>query len=301
MQMHFEVQGVVVPLLTPFVDGGECLDEAALQSNIEWLIGKGVNGFMPCGTTGEAALLTTTERKRIVEITVETANHRVPVLAHVGAATTARTIALARHAVEVGAEAISVVTPWYYLLSDDALLAHYCAVAQAVPSTPLYLYNIPQNANNTITRALAERIVAACPNVVGIKDSAGKLDGLQSFVGLRGGSFQVVCGSDSLQLAALQAGAVAGVSGNANVVPELVLALYDAWYANDLARASEKQELLTQSAQAMGNGSSLALFKAIATWRGLRTGSVRSPLPHVDAARVEAAAQQLKALGVVND
>lgn len=301
MHMHFEVHGVVVPLLTPFADGGERLDEGALQSNIQWLIGKGVNGFMPCGTTGEVALLTTAERKRIVEITVETANRHVPVLAHVGAATTAETIALARHAANVGAEAISVVTPWYYALSEDALLAHFRAVADSAPETPVFLYNIPQNANNLITRALAERIVAASPNVVGIKDSAGTLEGIQSFVGLRGGTFQVICGSDTLQLASLQAGAVAGVSGNANVAPELVLALYDAWYAKDSARAGENQALLTQTAQAMGNGSSLALFKAIAEWRGLRTGTVRAPLPHVDAARVNAAAQTLKTLGVVND
>jgi len=308
MQIHYEVRGVIVPLLTPYDEEGESLDEEALEGNIAWLLERGVHGFMPCGTTGETPLLTLAERKRILEITVRAtrgntsggsaSGGRAPVLAHVGAASTATTIELARHAAEVGAEAISVVTPWYFRLSEDALLAHYCRVANAVPQMPLFLYNIPQNANNTIDRTLAERIIAHCPNVVGIKDSAGKMDSLASFVGLREGTFQVICGSDLLQFAALEAGAVAGVSGNANVVPEIVVGLYNAYAAGDKARAQQEQQRLDAALQAMGNGGSLALFKAVGAWRGQRLRSVRAPLPPTTPDVVAATVEKLSALGI---
>lgn len=298
MSTEFAARGVIVPLLTPFADEGERLDEEALEANIHWLLARGVHGFMPCGTTSEAPLLTLDERKRILEITVAAARGRAPVLAHVGAATTATTIELARHAVEVGADAVSVVTPWYYLLSEEALLLHFRRVAEAVPQIPFFLYNIPQNTNNVITRTLAERVIAHCPNVMGIKDSAGKMDSLQGFVGLRAGTFQVVCGSDTLQFAALEAGAVAGVSGNANVVPEIVVALYNAYGSGDKARAQQEQARLDLAAQAMGNGGSLALFKAVGAWRGQRLGSVRAPLPAAHADTVRAAVDTLIALGI---
>ena len=228
MRHSFEIRGVIVPLLTPMSQDGEQIDERALQAHVDWLIKKGVHGLMPCGTTGEAPLLAQAEREIITEIVVDAAAGRVSVIAHVGAITTRETVELAEHAAAVGVAAISAITPYYFALTDAALTEHFCRVATAAPDLPMYLYNLPARAGNHVTRSCAEAVLARCPNVVGIKDSSGDLATLSSFFGLKGGMFQVACGSDALLLRGLQAGALAGVSGNANVFPEVLTGLFEA-------------------------------------------------------------------------
>ncbi len=274
----FAVRGVIVPILTPFAKGGEALDEGALRDHARWLAGKGVHGIMPCGTTGEGPLLSTAERRRVLEVVVEAVGARVPVMAHVGAPSTRETVELARHAQATGAAAVSVVTPYYFCLSDAALLEHYCRVAGAVPDMPVFLYSIPQNAGNRLTPALGGAIVERCPNVAGIKDSAGDLKALLAFTGLKGGRFQVVCGNDSLVLDALEGGACGSVSGNANVCPEVLVELFEAFWRGDRAQARYWQERLHQVRHFLGGSESFSLMKRGVGLRGLRGGSVRPPL-----------------------
>jgi 4-hydroxy-tetrahydrodipicolinate synthase len=278
MKAPFAIRGVIPPLLTPLTEGGDALDEGALQAHVQWLIEKGVHGMMPCGSTGEGALLSNAERRRVVEVTVEAAAGRVLVLAHTGTATTADTVALARHAQSCGVDAVSVVTPYYFHLADAALVAHYCRVAEAVAPTPVFLYNIPQNTGNTLTAEVAEAIVARFPNVVGVKDSSGDLAALRAFLNVNRGRFQVVCGNDLLVLRALEEGACASVSGNANVFPEVVVGLFDAFWRGDREGARRRQEELDQVRRLLGKGDSLSLMKRALALRGLRGGSVRPPL-----------------------
>jgi len=279
MSVSFEIRGVVPPLLTPLTDNGERLDEEALRTHVTWLIDKGVHGVMPCGTTGEGPLLAVSERKRVVEVVVEAVAHRVPVLAHVGTLTTHETIDMARHAQGCGVEAISVVTPYYFQLPEEALVRHFCRVADAVADTPVFLYNIPQNTGNAISISAVEAIIARCPNVVGIKDSSGNKDTLLSLMGLNEGRFQVVCGNDSLLSYALEAGACASVSGNANVFPEVVVGLFRAFWQGDLDGVRRQQERLNQVIESLQGGPTLSLFKRILELRGLKEGVVRPPLP----------------------
>lgn len=299
MHTSFAARGVIVPLLTPLASDGAQVDEEALRAHVAWLIAKGVHGLMPCGTTGEGPLLTHQERRHVLEVVVETARHRVPVIAHVGAATTRETIDLAQHAQAVGADAVSAVTPYYFHLPDQALLDHYCRLAQAVPDLPVFLYNIPQCTGNTLSPAAVEAILARSPNVVGIKDSSGALASLSSLVGLNGGNFQVVCGSDALLLPALQAGACASVSGNANVFPEVVVGLFQAFWQGDLARARHQQALLDLARLAMGDGADLALLKAMAALRGLAMGPVRAPLPPASPQAVARCSATLQSAGLL--
>ena len=292
----FAIRGVIVPLLTPYTEQGNGLDEGALRAHVQWLIDKGIHGLMPCGTTGECALLTMAERKRILEVVIDAAGGRVAVMAHVGTATTRETIELARHAQEHGADAVSVVTPYYFTLPDDALVAHYCRVAEAVAATPVFLYNIPQNTGNNLTADVADAIVARCPNVSGIKDSSGSLAALQAYTKVGHGSFHVICGSDRLICQALQVGACASVSGNANVFPEIVVALFHAFWRGDLDGARHQQERLDQVRNALGNGGSLSLLKRALELRGLKGGPVRAPLPEVTAGHLSEARQTLQSL-----
>jgi 4-hydroxy-tetrahydrodipicolinate synthase len=296
MRASLKLTGVIPPLLTPFTEDGEMVDEEALRAHVEWLIGRGVHGLMPCGTTGEGPLLTVPERKRLLEVVHAVARGRVAVIAHVGAASTRETTELARHAGRCGVEAVAVVTPYYYRLPEAALVKHFCQVASSVPDLSLFLYNIPANTGNALSLSSVEQIVERCPNVMGIKDSSGDLDTLSGFVGLREGQFQVVCGSDRLVLRALAAGACACVSGNGNVFPEVVVELFRAFRDGDQQTASRQQARLDQLRQALQDGRSISLLKRVLELRGLAAGSVRSPLAEATSEEVIQARAALRSL-----
>jgi len=300
MDSSLSLHGVIPPLLTPFTDDGLRVDEVALRAHVEWLIAHGVHGLMPCGTTGEFPLLSSGERQQVIETVIDIAADRLPIIAHVGATSTRETISLARQASSAGAHAVSVVTPYFYRLTDAALIEHFCQVAHAVPETPVFLYNIPQNAGNALSRPSTERIIARCPNVMGIKDSSGDLDTLSSFVGLRDGQFQVVCGSDALLLRALGVGACAAVSGNANVFPEVVVGLFDAAWRGDNETARRQQTILDGIRQALLDGASVSLLKRVLSLRGLPGGDVRSPLSKASPSMVSAAQAELVSLQLLS-
>ncbi len=299
METSFELHGVIVPLLTPFSADGESVNEEALRAHTEWLISKGVHGLMPCGTTGEAPLLTQAEREIITKIVVDTARGRVPVIAHVGAITTRETVELAEHAAAAGVSAISVITPYYFALSDAAQIEHFCQVAAVASDLPMYLYNLPARAGNHVSRACAEAVIARCPNVVGIKDSSGDINALRSFMGLKDGRFQVACGSDALLFRGLQAGAIAGVSGNANVFPEVLTGLFEAFRRGDLAAAARQQETLDLIRTILQDGRHLALYKHVLEVKGFQYGTVRRPLPSASPAEAREAEAKLRAAGLL--
>jgi 4-hydroxy-tetrahydrodipicolinate synthase len=296
MKKSFEMRGVIVPLVTPFEPGGDEIDEGALTALCQWLIHKGVHGLMPCGTTGEGPLLSTEERMRLLEVTLKAADGRVPVIAHVGAATTRESILLARHAESVGIQAVSVVTPYYFPVTLAAMVEHFCRVADSVPELTVYLYNIPSRTVNNFTRAGAEAVIARCPNVMGIKDSSGDLENTTSFIGLKDGQFQVACGSDSLIFKALQKGAVACVSGNSNAYPEVTVAMFEAFWRGDMESAARQQQVMDVVRNTLANGGDLSLLKRAIGHRGIAAGAVRPPLLEFDPAGWPAVEQTLSAL-----
>src|SRR5438445_2400750 len=159
----FHLRGVYVPLLTPFQPDGE-LDPPALERLVDYVLAAGVHGLFVGGTTGEFPLLSTAERQQVAEVVVARAADRVPVVVHAGAPSTREPIQLARHAQDIGASAVAVVAPYFFPLSDEALVAHYVAVAAAVPRLPVLLYNIPQRTGNELLPCVAAEIVRRCPN-----------------------------------------------------------------------------------------------------------------------------------------
>lgn len=298
MSLSFKIRGVIVPLITPFKTGGDEIDEGAMSALCDWLVRKGVHGLMPCGTTGEGPLLSMDERYRLLEVVLAAVNGRVPVIAHVGAATTRETIDLAKHAQSLAVQAVSIVTPYYFPVSQDAMVEHFCRTANAVPDMPVYLYNIPSRTVNSFTRAGAEAVIARCPNVVGVKDSSGSLDSIKSFIGLKEGQFQVTCGSDNLIYKALQAGAVASVSGNGNAYPEVIVKMFEAFWRGDLKAAAHQQAILDQVRDLLQNGGDLSLLKRGVDLRGLKGGAVRPPLLEFDPGEFVAIGEQLKQIEV---
>ncbi|NLE99672.1 MAG: dihydrodipicolinate synthase family protein [Anaerolineales bacterium] len=295
----FRLRGVIPPIVTPLMPGSAHIDVDALQAHVSWLSDKGVHALMPCGTTGEGPLLTIQERMEVVRRVLEVASGRTPVIAHVGAITTRESIQLAEAATAVGVDALSVVSPYYFRISDDALVAHFCAVAKAVPEVPVFLYNLPQCVGNAITPRMVEETISHAPNVVGLKDSAGDLKLLRDFISLGLPGLQVACGSDVLVFEALKLGASASVSGNANAFPEVVVELFRCYWAGDLIGAARQQALLDVVRNALRNGQSIALIKRAVEMRGLRCGPVRPPLPEVTAEEVETARVALSVAGLL--
>ncbi len=268
-------RGVICPILTPFDSQGR-IDFTALRRLVDFLVEHGVDGLLPGGTTGEGMLLNSEERKQLVEVVVDQAAGRVKVLAHTGSITTAETVELSRHARASGADGVSVITPYFYFIDEQALFAHYLAVANAVPDLPLSLYCYPGNARHEISPGLLRRLCAAAPNIVAIKSSSPDLIRFQEYVQASGEGFNPLCGVDALALPALSIGAKGQVSGNANVFPEIFRRLYDAYAAGDMAECRQQQATINRIRAIFHDN--LAWFKAAMDLRGIPVGPPRPPL-----------------------
>jgi 4-hydroxy-tetrahydrodipicolinate synthase len=210
---------------------------------------------------------------------VEAAAGRVAVTAHVGRASTRATARLAAEAVAVGADAVSAVTPWYYALDDDQLLAHYRALRDAVPGVPVYAYSIPRFAGNEISVGLAEALAAE--GLAGLKDSSGSTDRLREYLGVvarrrAGRDFALLAGSEPLVLGALEGGAAGCVLGLANLRPDLVRALRAAAMERRSADAAALQEEIARIDGELGRGPTFTgLGRAVA--ERLTAGGIEYP------------------------
>jgi dihydrodipicolinate synthase/N-acetylneuraminate lyase len=283
--MVFDLKGVVVPTITPFTQNGD-IDHEALKWLVEFLINHGVHGLFPGGTTGEGPLLSTTERFFLAESVVEIASRRVPIIIHAGAITTRETIQLAQHALDIGADAIAVVPPYFYPYDDDALFAHFEAVLNSVPQLPVFIYSNPFILCSTVSPALVNRLVNSFENVVGIKDSSGEIDDLVAYAELREGKFLTFIGNDAYALSALSKGVDGCVAGNANVVPEFFVALYNAVQEGDKPKADELFRQTEKARLILGNGK-IPLFKHALETRGIPRCWTRPPLDNISEKIVE--------------
>ncbi len=273
------LSGVFPAMITPYAPDGS-VDARGLSAMAEFLIGAGVHGLHPCGTTGEAPLLSVTERKLVAETVIDAAASQVPVIIQVGHMHASVAADLAAHAAANGAAAISIVTPHYYALPERALLSYFRAVVAAVPSNlPVYLYNIPQCTVNPVPASLLATLMKEHGNVVGIKHSQNDIVQLAEYQDATDGRAEVFVGSDLVALAGLSSGAKGIVSGNANAFPELFVRICDAVGAGDLVAARELQTHISHVADLLGNGGSLPSFKEVAARRGVPiSNEVREPL-----------------------
>lgn len=259
--------GVIPALMNPYDAEGR-VAEKPLRDHVEFLIKAGVHGLYPCGSAGEGAVLPVEQRKRIAEIVVDQVAGRIPVMVHVGANTTRETKELAIHASKIGVDGIGVVTPYYYPYTPEQLAKHFTEVAEAVPDMPVFLYNIPGNAKNEITAKLAAQLIKSVPNIVGVKDSSKSISKLIDFLKEVGDAGKVLVGSDELILPAVAVGAVGVISAMSNVVPELVVALFNASVAGDTERARALQSDLIEIRNALKSGPNIGGYKFAIRWRG---------------------------------
>ncbi len=244
-------------------------------------------------------LLNIAERKSLCEAVVEHVAGRAPVIVHTGCMGTAETIALTRHARSAGATVASIIVPYFFTLEDDSLFKHFVSVANAVPDWPILLYAFPGNAKNDISAQLLERLLAAAPNIVGIKSSNTDLLRLQAYLAVGGPEFLTVCGVDGLMLPALALGAQAQISGNSNAFPEIFCALYDAFAAGDMARARMQQQRINRVRQILKDGLHPAYFKAALNLRGVAAGWVRPPMRELTDHELRALEREISESGFI--
>jgi 4-hydroxy-tetrahydrodipicolinate synthase len=225
--------GSLVAIVTPFKNGA--FDETAYRELIEFQIANGTHGIVPCGTTGESATLSHEEHERVVALTVEVVNRRVPVIAGTGSNATDEAIAFTAHAKRAGADGALLITPYYNKPTQEGLYQHYAAVAQAV-DLPLILYNIPGRTSVNMTPATIARI-AKLGNVVGIKEGSGSLGQVSDIIHQCDDDFTVLSGDDSLTLPMMALGAKGVITVTANVAPKDMAALVTAALAGNFAEA----------------------------------------------------------------
>ena len=225
--------GSLVAIVTPFKNG--TFDETAYRELIEFQIANGTHGIVPCGTTGESATLSHEEHERVVALTVEVVNRRVPVIAGTGSNATDEAIAFTAHAKRAGADGALLITPYYNKPTQEGLYQHYAAVAQAV-DLPLILYNIPGRTSVNMTPATIARI-AKLGNVVGIKEGSGSLGQVSDIIHQCDDDFTVLSGDDSLTLPMMALGAKGVITVTANVAPKDMAALVTAALAGNFAEA----------------------------------------------------------------
>jgi 4-hydroxy-tetrahydrodipicolinate synthase len=231
--MTAKFRGVIPALVTPFRDGR--VDEAALAAHVSRVIDAGVDAVLPCGTTGESPTLSHEEHNRVVALTVEAAAGRVPVLAGAGSNSTAEAVSMARHAAEVKADGLLLVSPYYNKPTQEGLYRHFVTVAEAA-GLPVVLYNIPGRcAVNILPDTMAR--LAAHPLIVGVKEATGDLNQMIRTIELCGPDFLVTSGDDGLTLPLLAVGGGGVISVAANIIPEFLVAMWRAWEAGALAEA----------------------------------------------------------------
>lgn len=271
------LHGVTTATITPFETNGT-LNTEKLQQLTEFLIEKGVNCLYPMGTTGEMLKMSEQERMTAAKTVVDTAKDRCTAYIHTGASDLDQVIRLSRHAYEIGAKGIGVVTPVFFGLTPRETIHYYTAISKSLPADfPIYLYNIPQCAANDLTAQTASEIAEKCPNVVGIKYSWSDMLRTYEYLGIRNNSFSVVQGTDRLFLPALAAGCAGTVSGISSVYPEPFVKVYEAWKNGDIATARLWQNKANKIANILKCGANLAVFKSALEYRGLFASSVRRP------------------------
>ena len=232
--------GLMPAMVTPFDERGE-VDLGATEAVIERFIDAGVSGISPLGSTGEASHLTADERKRFAEEIVRIVGGRVPLVVGVGATGTRETVELARHAEEAGADAVLVVSPFYWKVGEEGLFQHFATVAESV-DVPVVVYNLPMLTGIDLSPSLIGRLASEYPNIVGIKDTVTEYNhvvGVLQEVKPQRPDFSVLCGWEDLILPSFLAGADGSICAFANVAPDLFVGLIEAAQSGDLTRAAE--------------------------------------------------------------
>ncbi len=277
-------RGSIVAIVTPFKNGQ--VDIPKFKELIEFQIKNGIQGIVPCGTTGESPTLTHEEHNLVVETCVATVKKRVPVIAGTGSNATAEAVALTQHAEKAGADGALVVTPYYNKPTQKGLYLHFKAVADSV-KIPIILYNIEGRTARNIETDTVARLARDCKNIVGVKEASGNLQQIKDVRRACGDKFLIFSGDDALTLPVLEIGGVGVISVVANIIPKDVAALVTAFNAGNKAKASEINDKMIPLIKAIFIETNPIPVKKAMELLGMCSSEMRLPLCEMDEADIE--------------
>lgn len=281
----YRPHGILVAMATPMKQDG-ALDLDYLREYTRRFLKSRVHGLFCLGTNGEFYALDREEKVAVMEVVLSEAKGKLPVCCGVGCVTTDDTVYLAQKAQELGADALSVITPYFGQVSEASLIEHYKSVAASV-DIGVIMYNIPARTGCTITRRAVEKL-AAVENIVGIKDSSGNFDQALQYLEATGREFPVMMGNDSLILYGLMAGASGGIAGCCNMFPNTMPQIYDLFMAGEVSRAMEIQDGLRPIRDCFALGNPNSVVKRVTELLGFPVGPCRKPFGAADASALAA-------------
>ena len=270
------LDGIFIPNVTPFTREGD-LDVEALRTCVRFWVENEVFGLVPCGSNGEAPYLSREERSKVIDIVVDEVNGRIPVIAGTGSLSTQETINLTRDAKDLGADAALIVTPFYFKLTDREIIAHYRAVLDSV-DIPIVVYNVPKFTGFSLKPTVIHQLALENEQVVGVKDSSGKIDTITEIIRLVDSRVSVLAGAADIALSSFSLGGRGAVLAVANVFPAMCKRLYEAFRNNKLEEANRLQEriILANDLLVKRNNQLSAIKEALNTI-GLPAGYPRRP------------------------
>ena len=292
-----DIRGSIPALITPMREGA--VDEAAFRKFVGWQIKEGSHGLVPVGTTGESPTVTPEEHKRLIEICVEEAKGKVPVIAGTGSNSTAEAIEYTAFAKQAGADAALVVVPYYNKPTQDGIYAHFRAIAEAV-DIPLIVYNVPGRTVANISVETLDRLIKDCPTVIGTKDASADLTRPSRQRLMSGEKFIQLSGEDGTALGFNAHGGRGCISVTANVAPRLCAALQEATLKGDFAKALELQDRLMPLHHALFVETSPGPIKYAVSLLGHCLAEARLPMVPVSDATKKTVRAAMVHAGLIN-
>lgn len=269
------VKGIIAAMVTSMNDD-ESLNMEEIKHQVNRQIAAGVDGVFCLGTNGEAYILSEDEKLRIIETVVKAADGRVPVYAGTGMPGTADTIRLSRKAKELGADVLSVISPYFAAISQEEIYNHYAELASAV-DLPIVMYNMPARTGNNIAPDTVARL-SKVDGIVGVKDSSGNFDNMKQYIELTDPeTFSVLSGNDALILWNLLAGGAGGITAVANIYPEVMVSIYQYFQKGDLEAAKKAQDSIRPIRNCFKFGNPNTVTKTAARIAGNPVGPCRRP------------------------
>lgn len=271
-----DYKGIICAMITP-LDENQDIDPKSTRELIDYLINKGVYGLFILGTNGECHVLTDDEKVEFAKIVIEHTNNRVPVFVGTGGNSTREVINLSKRMEAIGASALSIITPYFVPPTQQELMEHYKAVAAEV-NLPIMMYNMPGKTGINIEPE-SVRELAKVKNIVGIKDSGGKLDNMKAYLEVtKGEDFGVFSGSDSLILDILKVGGHGAVAATANFLAGIDVAIYNNFIKGDIEAAQKAQDSIEELRRILKFGTIPSVIKQTVVFNGINVGPARLPV-----------------------
>ena len=287
-------KGMATAIVTPMTADG--IDYEALGRFLEFQIENGINAIVVMGTTGENATIEYAEQKEIIRFTVEKVAKRVPVIAGTGTNNTAHVLHNTKNACEVGADAVLVVTPYYNKATQNGLIQHFTAVADA-STVPVILYNVPGRTGCNLQPKTVAKL-AEHPNIVGLKEAAGNMAQMVEIMHLCGDKIDVYSGEDALTVPMMAMGGAGTISVVSNIVPKKAVAMTDACLAGDYATAAKMQCDLLPLINALFSEVNPIPAKAAVSAMGFGEEHLRLPLTPMEDSTRAVLFEEMRKLGV---